>query len=46
MAEGIRTVAGLYQDGTLAKPKSYASAFPDLLTFHDAPTAVEQKLLC
>jgi hydroxylamine dehydrogenase len=44
MAEAIRTVAGLYQDGTLAKPASYAAAFPDLLTFHDAPTPVEQKL--
>ena len=44
MAEGIRVVAGLYQDGTLAKPASYASPFPDLLTFHDAPTPVEQKL--
>lgn len=38
MAEGIRTVAGLYQDGILAKPANYASPFPDLLTFHDAPT--------
>jgi hypothetical protein len=44
MAEAIRTVAGLYQDGLIAKPASYASAFPDLLTFHDAPTVVEQKL--
>jgi len=44
MAEAILTVAGLYQDGTLAKPESYAAAFPDLLTFHDAPTPVEQKL--
>jgi hypothetical protein len=44
MAEAIRLVAGLYQDGTLAKPASYASAFPDLLTFHDAPTPIEQKL--
>jgi len=44
MAEGIRTVAGLYQDGTLAKPASYAYPFPDLLTFHDAPTVIEQKL--
>ncbi|HET9553679.1 MAG TPA: multiheme c-type cytochrome [Anaeromyxobacteraceae bacterium] len=44
MAEAIRVVAGLYQDGTLAKPSSYAYAFPDLLTFHDAPTPVEQKL--
>jgi len=44
MAEGIRVVAGLYQDGTLAKPASYAAPFPDLLTFHDAPTPVEQRL--
>jgi len=44
MAEAIREVAGLYQDGTLAKPTSYSFAFPDLLTFHDAPTPVEQKL--
>jgi len=44
MAEAIRTVAALYKDGILAKAKSYAYAFPDLLTFHDAPTPVEQKL--
>ncbi len=44
MAEGIRTVAGLYKDGLLAKPAGYAAAFPDLLAFHDAPTPVEQKL--
>src|SRR5512135_3223175 len=44
MAEAIRTVAGLYRDGVLAKPKNYAYPFPDLLPFHDAPTVVEQKL--
>ncbi len=44
MAEGIRIVAGLYKDGVLAKPAAYAYPFPDLLTFYDAPTAVEQKL--
>lgn len=44
MAQAIQTVAGLYQDGLLPKPKNYAYAFPDLLTFHDAPTVVEQKL--
>jgi hydroxylamine dehydrogenase len=44
MAEAIRVVAGLYSDGVLPKPASYASAFPDLLTFHDAPTVIEQKL--
>jgi hydroxylamine dehydrogenase len=26
------------------KPKNYAHAFPDLLTFHDAPTVIEQRL--
>jgi len=44
MAEAIRTVATLYQEGLLAQPKNYAYAFPDLLTFHDAPTVIEQKL--
>jgi len=44
MAEAIRIVANLYKDGTIKKPKSYAYAFPDLLTFHDAPTVIEQKL--
>jgi hydroxylamine dehydrogenase len=44
MAEGIRTVAALYKDGILPKPAGYASAFPDLLTFHDAPTKIEQTL--
>src|SRR5262249_49075157 len=44
MAQGIQIVAGLYRDGLLAKPKSYAYPFPDLLTFHDAPTVIEQKL--
>ena len=44
MAEAIETVAALYKDGVLAKPKEYASAYPDLLTFHDASTPIEQKL--
>jgi hypothetical protein len=44
MAEAIRTVASLYKDGVLPKPQSYAFSFPDLLTFHDAPTVIEQKL--
>ncbi len=44
MAEAIRTVAALYKDGALAKPKGYAYAFPDLLAFHDAPTPIEQRL--
>jgi hypothetical protein len=44
MAEAIRIVAGLYKDGILAEPENYAYPFPDLLTFHDAPTPIEQKL--
>jgi len=44
MAEAIKIVAGLYRDGIVPQPKNYAYAFPNLLTFHDAPTVVEQKL--
>jgi len=44
MAEAIQIVAGLYHDGVIPKPKNYAYAFPNLLTFHDAPTVIEQKL--
>jgi hydroxylamine dehydrogenase len=44
MAEAIRVVASLYNDGVLHKPESYEFAFPDLLAFHDAPTPIEQKL--
>jgi cytochrome c553 len=44
MAEAIRVVAALYKDGIIAKPKSYSYEFPDLLTFNDAPTPIEQRL--
>ncbi len=44
MAQAIQEVAGLYRDGVLPKPANYPYAFPNLLTFHDAPTVVEQKL--
>ena len=44
LAEAIRIIAGLYEDGILETPESYAYAFPDLLTFHDAPTVIEQRL--
>ncbi|NOX19179.1 MAG: cytochrome C [Chlorobi bacterium] len=44
MAEAIRVVADLYKDGIIKKPESYAYAFPQMLTFHDAPTVIEQKL--
>ena len=44
MAEAIRTVAALYRDGILPKPENYPYPFPDVLTFHDAPTPIEQEL--
>ncbi len=44
LAQAIRIIAGLYEDGTLEMPEDYAYAFPDLLTFHDAPTVIEQRL--
>jgi len=44
LAEAIRIIAGLYSEGVLEKPPGYAHAFPDLLTFHDAPRPIEQKL--
>ncbi|MEW6050293.1 MAG: multiheme c-type cytochrome [Candidatus Zixiibacteriota bacterium] len=44
LAEAIRIIAGLYQDGIIPKPNGYAYAFPDLLAFHDAPTVIEQRL--
>jgi len=43
-AGAIRIVADLYKDGILEKPKDYAYPFPDLLTYHDAPTPIEQRL--
>lgn len=44
MAEAIRIVAGLYKDGTVAKPESYPAPFPRLLTYKDAPNPAEDKL--
>ncbi|MEW6054523.1 MAG: multiheme c-type cytochrome [Nitrospirota bacterium] len=44
MAEGIRVVNDLYKDGILVKPMKYIHTSVDLLTFHDAPTVIEQKL--
>jgi hypothetical protein len=44
MADAVRTVAGLYEDGILKPAANYAYPFPDLLTFHDAPTPIEQRL--
>ncbi|HEY6000282.1 MAG TPA: multiheme c-type cytochrome [bacterium] len=43
MAEAIEIVAGLYRDGII-KPAEGQPAYPDLLTFYDATTPVEQTL--
>lgn len=44
MAQAIDVVSDLYRDKIIVKPESYEFAFPDLLTFHDARTPVEQRL--
>jgi len=44
MAQAIEIVAELYKEGVIRKPPSYKHPYPDLLTFHDAPTEVEQTL--
>ncbi len=44
MAEAITIVEDLYKENILQKPEGAANAFPDILTFHDAPTSIEQKL--
>ena len=44
LAEAIRIIAGLYKDGILAKAENYQYEFPDLLTFQDAPSLIEQRL--
>lgn len=44
LAEAIRLVGGLYKDGLLKKPDGYDASFPDLLSFQNAPTPIEQRL--
>jgi hypothetical protein len=43
MAEAIRVVRGLYQDGILTKPEGWQYA-PDLLQFYEAKSGIEQDL--
>ena len=43
MAEAIEIVAALYRDGIITPPEGKA-AYPDLLTFYDASTPIEQEL--
>jgi hydroxylamine dehydrogenase len=44
MAEAILEVSGLYRDKVIPKPEHYPYPYPDLLTFHDAPTVIEHRL--
>ncbi len=43
LAEAIEIVAGLYKDN-LIKPLPGSPAYPDLLTFYERSTSIEQKL--
>ncbi len=44
LAQAIREIVDLYSEGVIEKPDFYAHPFPDLLTFHDALTVIEQRL--
>jgi len=44
MAEAIRIVAGLYEDGLLEKPEHFSYNYPDLLAFYEVNHPIEQKL--
>jgi hypothetical protein len=44
MAQAITTIGDLYKDNIIPKPEMYPGNYPLLLTFHDAPTVIEQKL--
>ncbi len=43
-AEAIETVAGLYKDGIIKKKPGQAYAYPDLLTFYEVNTKIEEIL--
>jgi hypothetical protein len=43
MAEAIRTVKALYDEGILKKPEGWKFA-PDLLQFYEARSSIEQEL--
>lgn len=44
MAEAIQIVAGLYGDGLLSPPSGASAGFPDVLSFYNAPSPIEQTL--
>ena len=43
-AEAIEIVAGLYKDGIIKKKPGQAYAYPDLLTFYEVNTKIEEVL--
>lgn len=45
MADAIRLVQSLYEDGSLPTPQYVPPCCPDLLGFHKAPNPLEEKLL-
>lgn len=44
LAEGIREVVAMYQEGLIEKPEFYSYDYPDLLAFSDAQSTAEQAL--
>jgi len=44
MADAIRVVAGLYQDGILEKPEAFTQPFPDFMAPLKKPRSIELKL--
>jgi len=45
LAQAIREITSLYNDGIFEEPERYdASDFLNFLTFHNEPTAIEQRL--
>ena len=44
LAEGVKIVAELYQDGVIQKPESYPYNYPFMLAFYNSPTPIEQDL--
>lgn len=44
LAEGVRLVAELYEEGVIQKPEAYPYNYPFMLAFYTSPTPIEQDL--
>lgn len=44
LAESVRIVAELYEEGVIEKPESYPYNYPFMLAFYNSPTPIEQDL--